>query len=106
MRRVRIDTLELQDVGTPDTGHSSSSSSSLSSDSSFDSELRKSQRKKARHVHKTNRRADKNLRKHPSRAADIVEKRVSGPESMKQRGRHLADLAKGRVRRVKGLRKV
>ncbi|KAF3034331.1 Serine/arginine repetitive matrix protein 2 [Didymella heteroderae] len=61
-----------------DSGHSSDSSSSSSRSSSSDSssEEDKAQRKVARRLRKTNRKAKKDLKKRPSRAAEIEEDQV------------------------------
>jgi hypothetical protein len=57
-------------------GYSLDSSSCSSSSSESDSDNDKAQRKMARRVRKINRRAEKDLRKHPANAVEIEENRA------------------------------
>ena len=61
-----------------DDGYSSDSSSSSSSSSDSESDNDKAQRKMARRVRKINRKAKKDLRKHPANAVEIEEDRAGG----------------------------
>ncbi|KAF3001279.1 hypothetical protein E8E13_004269 [Curvularia kusanoi] len=100
-------------------GYSSDSSSSSSSSSDSDSEDDKSQRKIARRVRKINREAEKDLRRHPDRAAQIEEDRArkvfqaenkpsrdSGKEERKRKKKQSKRLEKSNKRQSKDLEKV
>jgi hypothetical protein len=86
-----------------DDGYSSDSSSSSSSSSESESDNDKAQRKMARRVRKINRKAKKDLRKHPANAVEIEEDRAKRVHQIENKPLLIAD--KGNKKRNKKLSK-
>lgn len=86
-----------------DDGYSSDSSSSSSSSSDSESDNDKAQRKMARRVRKINRKAKKDLRKHPANAVEIEEDRAKRVHQIENKPLRIAD--KGNKKRNKKLSK-
>ena len=86
-----------------DDGYSSDSSSSSSSSSESESDNDKAQRKMARRVRKINRKAKKDLRKHPANAVEIEEDRAKRVHQIENKPLRIAD--KGNKKRNKKLSK-
>lgn len=86
-----------------DDGYSSDSSSSSSSSSDSESDNDKAQRKMARRVRKINRKAKKDLRKHPANAVEIEEDRAKRVHQIENKPLRIAH--KGNKKRNKKLSK-